>query len=437
MGQPIMESSTLLNANIGFLRTHLAMLHIPASIWPVFLQPILGLLLHNDLRDEDGATIPPHRPWCHWKPFTNVSITPSECSVVCPRDDAEALFRPLIANLSASLQKQVSISKEDYSVITIGGEGLEAGQRVLDLTSPLALAGIPIFFITSYYSDYVLVPYSSRSNVIHALEERGFVFEADSEDGEVGHMTNPASPLLNCHARQGSSGSSSSSSSSTTTTTTTTEGFGFSCMIPAAAAIRAPPTPPPTTISDLQTRTFRALARNNITPSVDPTIELITCAGLKDSTPHFSETNFTEGKLQLGIAKCLTAAYPPPKFFSVTLTDNESASLTLEKRLLQHFPEEGEDILLGTQSPEQVPITLDLKDLPRESTGIVCGVSSRLTEGMRGRMSPTEMFNMSYLSTSRAGHVIVYEDELGDVMEALRGAQLIIDAGESKKDGAQ
>ncbi|KAF2212086.1 hypothetical protein CERZMDRAFT_97999 [Cercospora zeae-maydis SCOH1-5] len=419
MGQPIVESSTLLNANIGFLRTHLAMIHIPASIWPLFLQPILSLLLHNDLRDEDGATIPPHRPWCHWKPFTNVSITPSECSVVCPRDDAEALFRPLIAHLSAPLQKQLSISEEDYSVITIGGEGLEAGQRVLDLTSPLALAGIPIFFITSYYSDFVLVPYSSRSKVIHALEERGFVFEADSEDGEAGHMTNPASPLLNCHARQGSSGSSSSSCA----TTTTTEGFGFTSMIP--ATIRAPHTPPPTTISDLQTRTFKILARNNITPSVDPTIELITCAGLKDSTPHFSETNFTEGKLQLGIAKCLTAAHPPPKFFSVTLTDNESASLTLEKRLLQYFAEDGEDILLGTQSPEQIPITLDLTDLPRESTGIVCGVSSRLTEGMRGRIRPTEMFNMSYLSTSRAGHVIVYEDELSDVMEALRGAQLV------------
>lgn len=418
MGQPILESSTLLNANIGFLRTHLAMIHIPTSIWPLFLQPILGLLLHNDLRDEDGATIPPHRPWCHWKPFTNVSITPQECSIVCSREDAESLFRPLIANLSVTLQKQVSISEEDYSVITIGGEGLEAGQRVLDLTSPLALAGIPIFFITSYYSDFVLVPYSSRSKVIHALEERGFVFEADSEDGEAGHMTNPASPLLNSHARQGSSGSSSSSSA---------ESYGFNSMV---IPNRAPHTPPPTTISDLQTRTFKILARNNITPFVDPSIELVTCAGLKDSTPHSSETNFTEGKLQLGIARCLTASYPPPKFFSVTLTDNESASLTLEKRLLQYFPEEGEEILLGTQSPEQIPITLDLKDLPRESTGIVCGVSSRLTEGMKGRISATEMFNMSYLSTSRAGHVIVYEDELADVMEALRGAQMV--DGESK-----
>lgn len=60
--------------------------------------------------------------------------------------------------------------------------------------------------------------------------------------------------------------------------------------------------------------------------------------------------------------------------------------------------------------------------LPVESTGIVCGVSSRLIEGMKGRLG-REMFNMSYLSTSRAGHVIVYEDELEDAMDALRGAE--------------
>lgn len=335
---------------------------------------------------------------------------------MCPREEAEALFQPLIASLSADLQKHVSISTEDYSAITIGGEGLEAGQRVLDLTSPLALAGIPIFFITSYYSDFILVPFSSRLKVINALEERGFVFEADSEDGEAGHMTNPASPLSPSHARQGSCSSSSNGSGiyhqhhhhhhqSLMTTPTT------------------PPTPPPTTISDLQLKTFQILARNHISPSVDPSLQLITCAGLKDSTPGSSTSNFTQGKLDVGIAKCLTTTHPfPPKFFSLTLTDSESASFTLEKRLLENFFLGGEEILLGTQAPEQIPITLDLHMLPVESTGIVCGVSSRLIEGMKGRLG-REMFNMSYLSTSRAGHVIVYEDELEDAMDALRGAE--------------
>lgn len=35
-----------------------------------------------------------------------------------------------------------TISSEDFVVISVEGEGLEAGQRVLELTSPLALAGM-------------------------------------------------------------------------------------------------------------------------------------------------------------------------------------------------------------------------------------------------------------------------------------------------------
>jgi cellobiose dehydrogenase (acceptor) len=355
----------------------------------------LTLLLHNNVRDECGEIVPPHRSWNYWHPFVNVSVTPNECSVVCPREKAETLFRPLLKQLSPELQQDITISEEDFSVITIGGEGLEAGQRVLDLTSPLALAGIPIFFITSYYFDFVLVPFSSRPKVIHALEDRGFVFEADSEDGEAGHMDHRQSPLS--HARNASMSSSS-------------DGFDF-----------ASSTPPPTTISDLQSRTFKILARNRIVPLVDRDVELVTCAGIKDFIPKLPVARFTEGKLQMGIAKCLTCS-PAPKFFSITLTDNESTSLTLERRLLENFPDHGEGLLLGIDGPGQIPITLDFKDLPQESTGIVCGVSSRLIEGMKGRIG-REFFNTSYLSTSRAGHVIVYEDELDDVMDALEGAR--------------
>ena len=39
-----------------------------------------------------------------------------------------------------------TISSEDFVVISVRGEGLEAGQRVLEVTSPLALAGMSVFF---------------------------------------------------------------------------------------------------------------------------------------------------------------------------------------------------------------------------------------------------------------------------------------------------
>lgn len=297
--------------------------------------------------------------------------------------------------LSPLAKKSVSISKDDYSVIIIGGEGLEAGQRVLDLTGPLALAGIPIFFITSYYCDFILVPYSARPRVIAALEDRGFVFQADA-NGESGHMTNPASPLFSPRQRHGSSTSS-------------------SMDFPLIAS-----TPPPTTVPELQSKTFKLLKRNSILPIVDHCIELVTCSGVKNTMATTSASNFSEGKLQLGLTKCLTTT-PPPSFLSVTLTDSESASITIEKSLIPQFYNDGEELLLGHDGPEQVPITYDLKDLPLESTGIVCGVASKLTDSMKGRIG--DVFNMSYLSTAKAGHVIVYRDELEEAMEALKGAE--------------
>jgi hypothetical protein len=245
----------------------------------------------------------------------------------------------------------------------------------------------PIFFITSYWSDFILVPLKSRATVIHALEDRGFLFEADLEpDSEAGLMTNPASPLLHSHSRNGS-------------------------------AFDSPPipmTPPPASVSELQQRTFKLLKTHKITPHVDPDIELVTCAGIKDNTPSLSSSAAsTQAILHHGLLRCLTAP-ELPRFLSLTLTASDSVSLTLEKRLLSLFPDGGEDILLGKDGPE----------LPLESTGIVCGVASRLVDGMRGRFgrgAGGAGFEMSYLSTARAGHVVVFEDELEDAMEILQG----------------
>ena len=53
---------------------------------------------------------------------------------------AEDLFRPAIGGTSSD--HDASISAEDFVVISVEGAGMEAGQRVLELTSPLALAGM-------------------------------------------------------------------------------------------------------------------------------------------------------------------------------------------------------------------------------------------------------------------------------------------------------
>ncbi|KAL8953780.1 MAG: hypothetical protein Q9222_000397 [Ikaeria aurantiellina] len=270
----------------------------------------------------------------------------------------------------------IAISPDDLIVMSLEGEGLEAGKRVLELTSPLALAGISIFFITTYFSDYILVPAKSRGQVVRALEDRGFRFEESAEA-----YVNPA-------ARHDRSKSSSSS-------------FGPI----------SPSTSPPATMDELQTRLFALLERREIVPRVDRGIRLLQCAGRRD---HPGSHVNGESGLQNGLARCLLYQ---PRFLSLTLIQSEPASLLLDQRLLSNF--DFDRVLLGNREDLLVPIMLDLQPLPLEASGIVCGVAGRLAEpSASGEVM--DAIEMSYLSTARTGTVMVVEKDLQHAMEALR-----------------
>jgi hypothetical protein len=126
--------------------TQLALIHIPLHLYRNFLQSILQLLLPNASRSSppsngDGA-VQPLQGWPYEHPFVNISVTPVECSIVCSRSLANELFVPVLDLLDAASKAEVHITSEDFVVMQVDGEGLDAGQRVLELTSPLALAGM-------------------------------------------------------------------------------------------------------------------------------------------------------------------------------------------------------------------------------------------------------------------------------------------------------
>jgi hypothetical protein len=85
------------------------------------------------------------------------------------------------------------------------------------------------------------------------------------------------------------------------------------------------------------------------------------------------------------------------------------------------LPNFTQDVLLGSKDEYLTPITLDLRDLPVESTGIVCGVAGRLVDSTSGQTN--DRVEMSYLSTARAGTVMVAEGQLDCALGALRGAE--------------
>lgn len=132
---------------ISFKDTKLALIHIPLHLYSNFLQTVLRLLLPDESRSNGEASngngvVHPPKGWPYEHPFVNISITPVECSVVCSRELACKLFVPARDGLNDAAKAQIAITEEDFVVMQVDGEGLDAGQRVLELTSPLALAGM-------------------------------------------------------------------------------------------------------------------------------------------------------------------------------------------------------------------------------------------------------------------------------------------------------
>lgn len=272
--------------------------------------------------------------------------------MICPRRLVERHFYPLmdqLGQLESSLRPQIDVSENDYIAMQVIGQGLEAGKRVLELTSPLALAGISIFFISTYFSDYILVPLHSKVSVISALEARGFQFETTTST-----FISPLSPQTERH---------------------------LSDLIP-------PATPPPSSLAELQSRTFDNLRRRQISPYVDDTLRLVQCAA------HHLYNRDESSMSILRDALTTVLLVDDPRFLSLTLAAfDPAASLLLEKRLLPRFArptsssgtatqdyEDGPGLLLGSKEDYLIPIMLDLRDLPLEASGIICGVAGRLAE---------------------------------------------------------
>lgn len=302
--------------------------------------------------------------------------------------------------------------------------------------------------------------------MVSALESRGFQFE-----NATAAFVNPASPTSPGVEKQ------------------------LSDLIP-------PPTPPPSSLAELQTRTFANLRKRQISPYVDDTLRLVQCAA------HHQYHHEEESSMSI-LRDALTTVLlvDNPRFLSLTLAAlDPAASLLLEKRLLPRFArptglardyEDGSGLLLGSKEDYLIPIMLDLRDLPLEASGIVCGVAGRLGEATSVARTPAspvpstvgssgssvvgsvpalfdsfgtrlalggspekrepvsghslssvprthhlqpeldpsaDAVEISFLSTARAGTIIVGEDELRRAIDALEAEKALNASAESDAD---
>ncbi|KAL7811780.1 ACT domain-containing protein [Trichoderma aethiopicum] len=379
-----------MNTQVSFLEGTYTLIHIPLDLYPTLLQPILRILLPqtqslNFSRDSteyelEGLTTD------YQHGFLNISITPIDCSVVCHSSWAKNVFEPALNALPKSISKSVSVFKDTYMILSVTSAGLDPGGRVMELSSPLAFAGIPIFFITTYYSDFILVPTKEKQKVVQALLAKGFELSENQSN-----FVNPSMYAPNNNNSSNSSGSD-----------------------PDAAAQKPPGTPPPSNDDELQSRTFDLLLKRNVKARIEPDLELVQCSGRETSPlahpyghrPSLSRKSSVDYRrswithVDTKLYTCLVSALvSQPRFLSLTLAQDDPPSLLLDKTLLPIF----DDSLVGDTEGVLIPIFLDLVNLPFESTGIVCGVAGRLVKGT----DTTESSELSYLSTARAGTVIL------------------------------
>ncbi|GAP90541.1 hypothetical protein SAMD00023353_5000250 [Rosellinia necatrix] len=380
-----------MNGQILFLEGTFSLIHIPLDLYPTFLQPIVQVLLPQGARDAnftnevEGLGIDARHA------FLNISITPIECSVVCHSHWAKTIFEPVVNRLPHDAARRVTISKETYLVLSVISAGMDAGNRVMELTSPLALAGIPILFITTYYSDFILVPRKKKDTVVQALLSRGF----ECTEGESSYV----SPPIMSHGRVRSQGN------------------------------EPPSTPPPSSVAELQKRTFELLKKRNVVPYTCEALSLVQCSG-RDvsefidlssrragwrSASNGHSTNWLD-HMDTKLYTCLIAALAgQPTFLSITLALEDAPSLLLDKALLHIFG----DSVVGDIEGDLVPIFLDLSNLPLEATGIVSGVAGKLVGEMH--MIETGVgAELSYLSTARAGAVILSNEQSMKALEVLK-----------------
>jgi len=184
----------------------------------------------------------------------------------------------------------------------------------------------------------------------------------------------------------------------------------------------------------LRARTFRMLEEHNIIPYYDPELHIQQLPARSD----FSNAELhvpdrlpcPRGQLLYQkVAALLSTALPQdlPKFFSITLTATDPASLWIEKSSLDHWlvcsPAATAPVthisLLQESTEVFIPLTLDLRVLGTQRvTGVVSGIVAVLLEAKVGGRDKA----LAFLSTAMAATVCVEESEFGEAVAAVRRA---------------
>jgi hypothetical protein len=96
--------------------------------------------------------------WAYTRPFSSVTRTPDEISVVCPQD---------------AVPVGVTVEKDWRCMAVSGPLEFNLVGVLASLLDPLAEAEISIFVISTYDTDYLMVKERNLEQAVHTLSRAG------------------------------------------------------------------------------------------------------------------------------------------------------------------------------------------------------------------------------------------------------------------------
>lgn len=301
--------------------------------------------------------------------FFHIAFTPIECTVICSTSVMEKLFtKPLLVCADLNYT-DVKLINQTFLTLQIDSDGsFNNNLRILELTKPLSENNISLFFLSSHFSDIVLIPYHLKKKVINILTKHNFQF-SDISNSYI--VTNNVNNLEDDD--------------------------------------QIPPFDPSN--NQVEINTFNLFKSSKIKPKIRKQVKLLLTGARSGETINTI----------LKTAKIISSN-SIPDYFAITRTSINEVSLILpkssRKRESMGFTSNN---IIGSDQDVIVPITIDLYKLPLDSKGIVAGLASKIINGIQKIPELVgSPFEMNYLSMARSAIVMIPRENLADVSKILK-----------------
>lgn len=98
--------------------------------------------------------------------FFHLAFSKEEVTLMC----ASSLIETYLSK-AIKLDNKSTLIDDNFFIIQVFSDGANIGKKILELTQPLSLNNISLFFISNYFSDLVLVPTKEKMKALEILSE--------------------------------------------------------------------------------------------------------------------------------------------------------------------------------------------------------------------------------------------------------------------------